>query len=136
MDVFLRISLSREFGPLGRPEQDAAGARFRDRLGARERAPEISDQTLGVASISAQARATSVSAVLLPGIRAKPLFSTRLPRSQVLALVSSASLAGASPCARKRSTQIGARAATAASCAAEADCLLEVPPVTQPPQEK
>src|SRR4029077_3761437 len=41
-----------------------------------------------------------------------------------------------SPCARKRSTQIGASAAIVASCAAEAECLSEVPPVTQPPQEK
>ncbi|WIM10162.1 MAG: hypothetical protein OJF58_001116 [Enhydrobacter sp.] len=42
--------------------------------------------TSDVAKISAQARATSESAVVLPGIVAKPLFSINDPRSQLLAL--------------------------------------------------
>jgi hypothetical protein len=48
---------------------------------------------------------TSRLAALLPGIRAKPLFSTTLPRSHELALASSVILAGASLGVRKRSAQ-------------------------------
>src|SRR6266404_9970094 len=90
----------------------------------------------GVASISAQARATSESTVLLPGMVAKPLFSTMLPRSQLLDFTRASALMTASGCPRKRSTQIGARAATTASCEAAALFLAAVPPVTQPPQLK
>lgn len=90
----------------------------------------------GLARISAQARATSESVVLLPGIVAKPLFSTTLPRSQVLALVSSAILVSEPGWARKRSAQIGAKTATFASLAAVAAVFVDVPPVTQPPQPK
>src|SRR6266850_2233783 len=90
----------------------------------------------GVASISAQARATSESAVLLPGMVAKPLFSTVLPRSHELALANSAILADASLCVRYWAAQIGASATTTASCAAVAASLRAVPPVTQPPQLK
>src|SRR5438552_18963882 len=72
----------------------------------------------GVASISAQARATSESVVLLPGMVAKPLFSTLLPRSHELDLVSSAILAGPSLGARYRSAQIGASATATATRAA------------------
>src|SRR6266576_3183229 len=90
----------------------------------------------GVASISAQARATSESVVLLPGMVAKPLFSTVLPRSHELALANSAILAGASLCVRYWAAQIGASATTTASCAAVAASLRAVPPVTQPPHVK
>src|SRR5229473_4226291 len=90
----------------------------------------------GVANISAQARATSESVVLLPGMVAKPLFSTVLPRSHELALASSAILADASLCVRYWAAQIGASATTTASCAAVAASLRAVPPVTQPPHVK
>src|SRR5258708_38177887 len=99
----------------------------------------MSPQVLGtaaVARISAQARAPSESTVLLPGMVAKPLFSTRLPRSQLLLLMRASAFTTGSGCARKRSTQIGARAATTASCEAEALFLAAVPPVPQPPQLK
>ena len=83
---------------------------------------------------SAQARATSDSASLALGIVAKPLLAITLPRSQVLALLSSVIFIAASGCRLKRSTQIGARATTTASRTAVADSLRAVPPVTQPPQ--
>jgi len=50
-----------------------------------------------VAKISAQARATPESAVVLPGIVAKPLFSINDPRSQLLALIKAAVRTTASP---------------------------------------
>src|SRR4029077_3465789 len=80
--------------------------------------------------------ATSESVVLLPGMVAKPLFSMMLPRSQVLVFTRASAFTMASGCARKRSTQIGARAATTASREAVALFLAAVPPVTQPPQLK
>src|SRR5918993_1403891 len=96
-------------------------------------------QVLGVAGASrssTQARAMSESLDLVPGRTAKPLFSTTVVRSQVLALASSAILTGASPWARKRSAQNGARAITVALCAATPASLRAVAPVTQPPQVK
>src|SRR4029453_7014215 len=96
-------------------------------------------QVLGVAGAirsSTQARAMSESLDLVPGMTAKPLFSTTVVRSQVLALASSAILAGASPWARKRSAQNGASATTVALCAATPASLRAVEPVTQPPQVK
>src|SRR4029453_6036383 len=90
----------------------------------------------GASRISTQARAMSESLDLVPGMTAKPLFSTTVVRSQVLALASSAILAGASPWARKRSAQNGASATTVALCAATPASLRAVEPVTQPPQVK
>jgi hypothetical protein len=75
-----------------------------------------------------------MSAVLLPGMRAKPLSSTTLPRSQGLALASSAISVGASLWVRKRLAQIGTSAATTASCAAAVVWSRAVLLVTQPPQ--
>src|SRR4030095_11769805 len=94
-------------------------------------------QVLGVAGasrISTQARAMSESLDLVPGMTAKPLFSTTVVRSHVLALASSAILAGASPWARKRSAQNGASATTVALCAATPASLRAVEPVTHAPQ--
>jgi hypothetical protein len=88
---------------------------------------------VAVARLSAQARATSESADFSPGISAKPLRSIKLPRSHELVLVSSASLAGASAWARKRSAQIEASAVTVASWVATATRLSALPPVTHPP---
>src|SRR4029434_1866530 len=101
--------------------------------------PVVVAQVLGVtgaSTISTQARAMSESLDLVPGMTAKPLFSTTVVRSQVLALASSAILAGASPWARKRSAQNGASATTVALCAATPASLRAVEPVTQPPQVK
>src|SRR5579883_1133492 len=99
---------------------------------------EDEPQLLGgvAARISAQARATSESASLLPGMVANPLFSIRLLRSQVLVFRRASAFTIASGCERKRSTQIGARAATTAVCEAATLSLAAVPPVTHPPQLK
>src|SRR6185437_2057633 len=78
-------------------------------------------QLLGVGEvvrISAQARATSKSAALLPGMVAKPLFSMTLARSHELVLIKASVLTIASGWLRNRSAQIGANAATVASWAA------------------
>src|ERR1700750_831583 len=59
-----------------------------------------------------------------------------LPRSQVLPFIRASVFTMASGWVRKRSTQIGVRAATTASREATTAFLVAVPPVTQPPQEK